>query len=103
MIDNVLQETWRKRLEGFDQSGMSARDWCDKNNITLDRFYFWRRRFRTVPQQSAPQPDGWAVIEVAPTPVAIDVRVGAAVIQVPPGFDPDHLRAVVRALEANPC
>jgi len=108
MTDTALQETWRKRLEGFDQSGMSASDWCEQKGITLDRFYHWRKRFR-MDHSRAPQPDGWAVVEVVGPARAtgasqtIAVRVGAAIIDVQPGFDPEHLRAIVGALEKPRC
>ena len=109
MTDTALHEAWRKRLEGFDDSGMTAQRWCDKNGISLDRFYFWRRRFRDATQPPAAQPNGWAVLQIAPSaappaaPGAIAVRIGAVSIEVQPGFDPHHLRAVVRALENSPC
>ena len=107
MIDTALQETWRQRLEGFDGSGMSARDWCEANGITIDRFYFWRRRLRAAAPQSARQQTAGAVLQVAEpmpaTPCAIAVRVGCATIDVTPGFDHDHLRAVVRALSNSAC
>jgi hypothetical protein len=103
MIDNALYETWRKRLEGFEPSGMSARDWCEQAGITLDRFYFWRRRLRTAGQQPAPPSNGWATLKLANPNPAIAVRVGAATIDVPVGFDPVHLRAIVQALEPASC
>jgi hypothetical protein len=103
MDDSVLHETWRKRLEGFEQSGMSARDWCAQAGVTLDRFYFWRRRLRAASEQPAPQSNGWATLKLANSNAAICVRVGSATIDVQPGFDPAHLRAIVRTLEPGAC
>ena len=108
MADIELVELWRERLEGFDESGLSAAEWCDNKGITLDRFYHWRKRFRND-NNPAQQPQGWAVLQVAKPSAqpagtsAITLRVGPAAIEVPPGFDTEHLRAILRALESATC
>jgi hypothetical protein len=76
--------------------------------IPESAFYFWRRelaerdrrrrsngRPRFVPVQMTAQPASNAMLEV--------VLRGGRTVRVSAGFDPEHLRAVVTALEAAPC
>jgi hypothetical protein len=34
---------WRQTLSQFAQSGLSARDFCNQQNLPLHSFYFWKR------------------------------------------------------------
>ena len=51
----------------------------------------------------------WIAVDIIDTvqppqaPGGVSIRVAGAVIEVQTSFDPDHLRAVVLALGANPC
>jgi len=54
------------------------------------------------PVRPAPPCPAFALVVAAPPAAArLRVRVGAAAIEVEPGFDADLLRAVVAALEAD--
>ena len=35
---------WRRRLEGFDGSGLSVAAFCERTGIGLANFYRWRKR-----------------------------------------------------------
>lgn len=50
----------------------------------------------------APQPSFVALRVLPDTPLELVLRTGH-VLRVPPGYDANHLRAVVAALEAQPC
>jgi hypothetical protein len=76
--------------------------------VSVPSFYWWRRELRIrdarrvtgnrpkfVPVRMTPQQAPVSVIEV--------VLAGGRLIRVGSGFDADHLRAVVAALEAAPC
>jgi hypothetical protein len=55
---------------------------------------------------AAPVDPHFVPVGVVPNPTSptLDVALlGGRVVRVPPGFDPAHLRAVVAALEAQPC
>lgn len=33
-------------IRSYNESGMKLRDWLEQNNITRDKFYYWRRKLR---------------------------------------------------------
>jgi len=100
-------QTWRKRLQGFAQSGLSVRQWCQRQGISMNQYYYWRRQLASVAEK-APDPRWLAVGRLQETPLpstpgGVRVRIAGATIDLEPGFDPDLLRAIVRALAAERC
>jgi hypothetical protein len=85
-----------------------VREFCQGAGLSVPSFYWWRREVRIrdarradshrpkfVPVRVTPRPAPVSVVEV--------VLVGGRWIRVGSGFDAEHLRAVVAALEAMPC
>lgn len=33
-------------IRSYNESGMKLRDWLEQNDITRDKFYYWRRKLR---------------------------------------------------------
>jgi len=102
------EQFWREQVRRQQSSGRSVREFCDGAGLSVPSFYWWRRevriraarrgtgdRPRFVPVRMTPEPAAGAALEV--------VLGGGRSIRVGSGFDADHLRAVVTALEATPC
>lgn len=127
--DPKLEQFWRAKFATWITSGLNIRDFCRKHRLTEPSFYSWRREIahrdgtpaakpappkptsptrrssaRQAPRRSsvAPRPSFVALRVVPDTPLEVVLRSGH-VLRVPPGYDTDHLRAVVTALEAAPC
>ena len=84
------------------------REFCVGAGLSVPSFYWWRRevrirdarrgggnRPRFVPVRVRAEPGVGAMLEV--------VLGSGRVVRVGGGFDAEHLRAVVAALEASPC
>lgn len=91
---------WEEKVAAYRASGQSVSAWCTANNVKPERLRYWLRKLEaadapaTVPQWLSVE-----VSDVAEDPkVNLYVRVGQAVIEVQPGFDPALLREVVRSL-----
>jgi hypothetical protein len=107
MSNETLLAEWRERFDDYSRSGLSVSSWCAANDIPLHRYYYWRRRLScdpATPTKSVKTCEvdwlGLSVSGAVSAPSVLPVRVGTAVIDVAPGFDPALLRAVVSALEA---
>lgn len=103
MINESLPAQWRERFCAFAASGLSVGAWCAANEIPLHRYYYWRRKLSNGASVRVPTDVDWLplVANSSCLPALLVVRVGAAAIDVAPGFDPSLLRAVVVALEGS--
>ncbi len=114
-------ELWPKLLAGVVPGKMTVRQWCEEQGVSLNEYYYWRRRIRAVAAANPPkarplssegrawltvQIDEPIVAPVAPSRLSVCITLegypGAA-IDVVPGFDPSLLRAVVEALRSRSC
>lgn len=105
MARERLGELWIERLSEFRTSGESARAWCQRNGVTLDQLYYWRRKLNKDPQPAPPTvTPGWLPVhleERAPDNAGpLLVRIGGAAVEVRQGFDPSLLASVVKVLKA---
>jgi hypothetical protein len=102
------EQFWREQLRQQQVSGQGVREFCQAAGLSVPSFYWWRRevhvrdtrrggsrRPRFVPVQITPRPAAGGSVEA--------LLASGRMIHVGPGFDADHLRAVVTALEATPC
>ena len=85
-------------------SGQTVEAFCRERGLTTSMFYTWRKRLR------GSAAGRFLEVQVAkpaarPMPAkrgGIEIRLAEGhCVLVEPGFDPDHLRAVVAALEAR--
>lgn len=104
-------------------SGASVAEFCQARGLRVGQFYAWRRRLRERAEGGfvevavvAAQPDGGFSRQSRSVQAkriaggsyshgtsALEVRLcGGRSIRVAPGFDGDHLCAVIRVLEAMP-
>jgi hypothetical protein len=91
---------WSSRIAEQRASGLSQPAFCRERNISFSTFCSWRSRLNKKSAVDA----GWINISAADVLAihkSITVRVGRAVIDLSPGFDPELLRDVVAALA--PC
>jgi hypothetical protein len=93
--------TWQRLLAEQQASGHSVTSWCFAQDISLQTFYYWRKRLAAdTPSASTPQ---WLAVAPAVGPVStaasLTLRVGPVAIEVPAGFDPHLLADVLTVLE----
>ncbi|MEC0371475.1 IS66 family insertion sequence element accessory protein TnpA [Paenibacillus chibensis] len=105
MTREDVQKKWEARVATFRASGEKVTKWCKVNKVDRRQLYTWMKRLdgssgNTVSRKPP------SFINVALTPEAetkrltsIHIKLGTAVIEVEPGFNPTLLREVVKALE----
>jgi len=103
----ALEQTWRERVTRFQTSGLSVRDFCRGEGLSEPSFYSWRRTItERDAARAAPNTPAFIPLHVRPDPASPALELvlrSGYVLRIPPGCDPEHLRAVVAALEAAPC
>jgi hypothetical protein len=88
-----LLKEWEPRVAEFRASGLSARKWCEQNEISEHKLRYWISRL-----SEWPQPVDWARVDVAASRTfssSISINIGVASIEVRGGFDPDLLLEVL--------
>ena len=86
----ALVAAWRARDVGQNMTGF-----CQQRGIGPWVLHYWRGRDLVVAQASA---SGFVELSQPVCSSALEVVIGAASVQVRPGFDPHLLRCVVQAL-----
>ena len=96
MPEKDQQSTWAERIANFKASGLSVPKWCKANGIKPHQL---RYRLKKEEQSLSGEATSWLPLNLSDEKASpITVRIGAIAIDVHPGFDPEHLSAVVRAL-----
>jgi hypothetical protein len=93
---------WQSLVEKQAESGLTGAAFCREHQIDLNRFYYWRCRFRNNTSIEATTPGGF--VELLPYPkkpsagIYIHIRNGLRV-EVERDFDPVTLRAAIQAVQ----
>jgi len=93
---------WRKLVSEQSQSGQSVAVFCRQRKLCGPQFYVWRKRLQEAADGKFVEVDVKAVADrsAGRRPGAIEVQLGRdRRMLVEPGFDVEHLRALVAALE----
>jgi hypothetical protein len=107
--DLNLEGLWRRRLNDWQRSGLSGREFCRRRRLSEPSFYNWRG---VIAQRDCEQSDTKRGLRstsafvpvrvISASPIEVVIRSGQT-LHVGVGFDAAHLRAVVAALEAGAC
>ncbi|BCL61595.1 hypothetical protein DGMP_22880 [Desulfomarina profundi] len=95
---------WRAHIGGWRKSGLSQKKYCQRRNIALATFCYWKRKLETQTQDvrfhplTVPAPSAAPPTESRATGNLIleynDFR-----LEICPGFSPSDLKAVICVLE----
>ena len=99
---------WRQQIDGFQASGLSAKNYCAQEGIAVATLHYWRKRFADAvqSQQRATGTEDFLPVTVAPvrpsvSPVEIHLLSGRSLKLTAP-MDTGWLHTLVRVLE-SPC
>ncbi|UOE95078.1 IS66 family insertion sequence element accessory protein TnpB [Alkalihalobacillus sp. LMS39] len=98
-----LYTKWKQLITELRTSGQTQKDWCKANNVSIHNLKYWIKKVEGSHKKDSGTKPKWVPIRIEEPPPkvvndTIQVKVGQATIDVKPGFDPDLLRDVVKAL-----
>jgi hypothetical protein len=105
---------WQKRVERWNDSGLSAKQFAADTGINAGTLQFWKYKLRKqsaeppgTARRRAPPPTVSSLIEVRPMSIAADNRFEIELnngrrLRLPATFDANALKALVAVLEATP-
>lgn len=121
--DPAREMFWRRTIRRQQQSGLTIRAFCRREELKDWTFRWWRQELGRRDQQPVTDPRGVgkdqfaeaspvflpvhvvgqeAVPSQLPPPIEIVLPTGPT-LRVPGGFDPITLRAILTILEGRPC
>ncbi len=97
-----LRKEWESRVVEYQASGQSGSAWCAANNLKSGQLWYWVNKLKQEEAKDSPATK-WVPLEVRESSdgseKSLIIKVGQAVIEVKPGFDPTLLTEVVRSLK----
>ena len=98
---------WRGLVSEQQTSGLSVTAFCRERGLRVPQMFAWRRRLRKAESADFVEVQvldmNKPAEEMAMSNKAIEVRLSCERrLMVEPGFDADHLRALILALESMP-
>ena len=100
---------WQRVINAQAQSGLSIQDFCKVNRITKSTFFKWRGKLKK--ENATSQIQFAEVISIGSAKTAINnhqsqslkIQFHQLSIEIPPGFDPATIHAVLETLWSRPC
>src|SRR5262245_2129861 len=96
-----LHHAWQQRLDRFPTCGLSVAAFCRSEDISVQSFYYWKRRLTAAPPSPTPGPRLLPVHLLAgPVPVEVVLATGI-ILRLGPGCDLAFVRSLVDALGSS--
>ena len=95
------RKIWSERIASWKESGISQRAYCEQHQLVLGTFCYWRSRLKEQKSGGhADKPRFLPVMLTQPKHAALILKINDRhSIEIKPGFDPDLLSKVVRAVQ----
>lgn len=101
---------WQGHMDGWQQGGLSQRDYCRVHGLSLSTFQLWRRRLQAgatctaleiVPVPVPPSVIRPAVAPSVESPIAVVIGGGRYNVKVRAGFSSGAFEEILNVLEAR--
>lgn len=104
MENTELRRRWQERILEYRSSGLTAAAWCEKTGCSISTMKYWITKINNA-NRHCDDETKWARCEIIsgnpPGNAAISIHVGAARIEVNPGFDHSLLSDILRVAVAS--
>ena len=91
---------WADRVTACRESGMTVRQWCEENGISVKTYYNWQKRLYQMATEQEPRfAEITGCIPQSRSSVAT-VQIGAAQAEIHVGADEETLRSLFQAMKS---
>lgn len=102
MTRTERRKQWENRVAAFKESDQNLSKWCKDHEISYHQLRYWLKKFDSETSVTTGTRSQWMTIEVDESygfNNSLHIKVGQAMIEVHPGFDPSLLADVIRTLK----
>jgi len=91
---------WQRHIDALQESGLTRKTYCEKNQIKMSTLDYWRKKLSTSPKQGNHAKEAsWIPLQLGDDETSsIDLKIGRISISVKPGFDPSLLTDLLRTI-----
>lgn len=101
---DLTRDTWAARLVRFADSALTVAAFCDREQVSVPAFYYWKRRLDAADPTASTDAVPLLPVRLTAGPTPIELLLpGGAVLRLSPGCDLDFVRDVLATLGALPC
>lgn len=105
MSRSNLQEEWEDRIAHYKASGMTQAEWCQHQDLSIHKLKYWLYKVNR-PKHNENKQSNWIPLAVEEessssnnTIETIQVKIGQAVVEIKPDFDPIFFANVIKVLK----
>lgn len=105
MNDADKRTEWKARFDAWGSSGLSAAEWCRKQNSNIHQMYYWIRKFKEESSPSQEPETKWLTVNLKDLPAghtdqeAVFIHIGTMSLEVRPGTNMELLSNVMRVVQ----
>ncbi len=96
--DEVKRKAWRKKIEDWEESGLSVQSWCLENKENYHQFKYWRQTLKI--SSEAPF---FEELKEEESLLDIELHYGEITISFPKGCRPSLLELCLKSLRKIQC
>ena len=97
-------ERWRQHIDAYKTSGLTRKAYCRKHRLNIHQMDYWRKRLKQGATDSSPKKQNDFIrVQVKEDTLpdsCIKLHIGQVSVEVPDGFDSEHLKNILRVLGA---
>ena len=103
------EQYWRGQIDGQAASGLSARQWCQRERLSEPSFYAWRRKLAQRDRERSgavhPAPsNGFLPIRLTSLAASnVELQLSSGLVIRVPAHEADALRMILEFVERRPC
>ena len=99
---------WVRHVEGYTESGLTAKAYCEEHGINIGTFYHWSSKYKKEREKSK---GGFVEVnskesvdsDIVQNTPAIEISAGEITVRISENCDRQLLETVFQALEASVC
>jgi hypothetical protein len=96
-----LRKEWERRIDIYKASGTTQTKWCKVNDVNIHQLKYWLKRLKAPTEIKETE---WVPITIEDELShgindSLQVKIGQAIIEVKPDFNPSLLANVVKVLQ----
>lgn len=109
MSNRSKEQEWQAHIAECQLSGMSVRQWCQINRISINQYHYWKRKLNAIKTTEQTSKTEWASLTLSDSEQSrtqnppLILHIHHYKIELREGFDPNLLDEVLKVIGGLCC